>query len=935
MDGVLGYSQEILMVIFEIAGLVSQKGEGYVVRKDEWVAMFSEYNLTNEISRTQQVGVFNCKPTNYVRIGRQEPHLSLKDQLKISTPPRTSKMKISRIMSGTVSQILIDLKSRKDVFCGVDLFKGVEDGMENYEVEDGEIEGMVEEVNNDLLEDSVIEIDDVNILEDQPEWMTKSNTINPILFPLLCRFGSTISDVELSTLLSELVRFTKDLETGMNFTYKNGRKGLLLEIPMNISTKYRNFQKYSGRTKWFQKLLNHIGGGNDEESTNEGAYLVSRHLCKEYETSMLLALKEHGMPVLEKMDKVTAGAMWSDAQVTLYQRRKILKYMRYSFGSKVMIPETNIQNMGSGYVKPDFGIYYFRKGTTVKPEKCQYWTRCLPDLLLLSTKHLLEESGKRSEISSACKNHNLPLSPFVTGRNKLGWELIVGADHGKGSWRSVIKVYHTDYTFRRAQEDARKICWTDRRMEDERGYFLLRNGHIDCKKDNEEILRNTVMPNMREDFTKIMNSRMVGLAVDSQFEVMLVPKHSKNIRVVSKESKSYVSYEIVDKEQNLVTDMIEETSLPCGANLCLDIPHFEIYITGDLAYYSDILGKPNSSPHWCHLCDTSHSEWNNVSNKNVGNLWSTKLLKETFEKYKQQTAANKKAIKGVCNELHYPDVSPQHYICPPLHICIGLLNKVWTVMMDWINLDIENIEEAEMNERKLLSNANILLDKALKTREEISNTTSIVLKYEKVRRREISKNIKLITDLVTLQDLQSHLSETDAKITDLNSLVQSSKNTVERLKKATKVHKDNISKLRKNRGWNVDSVVFHIECILKTFNVEAEAYHGGQFNGVSCRKILDNIESIMRKTEKVVISERKKPSETSDKEVLAKLKSYEILLKMLDATLSQMNIVNPTEVEIHEFENRKNEMMKLWRKLNISITTKAHLLEHHVHQQLK
>ena len=29
-------------------------------------------------------------------------------------------------------------------------------------------------------------------------------------------------------------------------------------------------------------------------------------------------------------------------------------------------------------------------------------------------------------------------------------------------------------------------------------------------------------------------------------------------------------------------------------------------------------------------------------------------------------------------------------------------------MMDWINLDIENIEEAEMNERKLLSNAKIM-----------------------------------------------------------------------------------------------------------------------------------------------------------------------------------------------------------------------------------
>ena len=142
------------------------------------------------------------------------------------------------------------------------------------------------------------------------------------------------------------------------------------------------------------------------------------------------------------------------------------------------------------------------------------------------------------------------------------------------------------------------------------------------------------MTNMREDFTKILKSRMVSVIVDYQFEVMLLPKHSKNIRVVSKNCKLCVSYKITDKEQNLVTYMNEETNLPCGAKICLDIPHFDIYIMRDLAFYADILGKPNSSPHWCHLCDTSHSKGNDVSNKHVGNLWSTKMLKEMFEKYK-------------------------------------------------------------------------------------------------------------------------------------------------------------------------------------------------------------------------------------------------------------------------------------------------------------
>ena len=142
-------------------------------------------------------------------------------------------MKVSRIMSGIVSQILIDLKSRKEIFCGVDLFKGMEDEMENYEVDNQEIEGKVE--------DSEMEEIDGDNIEEKPEWMTRSNTINPLLYPVLSRFGPTISDVDLSNLLSELVSFSKHVKKIIKFQYKNGKKGLLLEIPKTISHKYINF----------------------------------------------------------------------------------------------------------------------------------------------------------------------------------------------------------------------------------------------------------------------------------------------------------------------------------------------------------------------------------------------------------------------------------------------------------------------------------------------------------------------------------------------------------------------------------------------------------------------------------------------------------------------------------------------------------------------
>ena len=244
-------------------------------------------------------------------------------------PPKISRMKISRLMSDKVSKILICLQSFKDGLSSVDVWRGVDVVVENDErdVDDLETGALV-----DNFDDGVSSMN-------KPEWMTSTNIINHNLFPILSRLGSTISDVELSCLLSEVVKFTKDLGKDMTFSYRNGREGLLLEVPKHISSKYKNFRDYSGKSKWFNKLLMHVGGENNDESANEGAYLVSKQLCKEYETSLLLAVKEHGIRLIDKMDEVTAGAMWSDSQVTLYQQRKILKYLRYSFGSKIIIPE--------------------------------------------------------------------------------------------------------------------------------------------------------------------------------------------------------------------------------------------------------------------------------------------------------------------------------------------------------------------------------------------------------------------------------------------------------------------------------------------------------------------------------------------------------------------------------------------------------------------
>ena len=309
LSGALGYGQEIMMMLFDIAGLVNQNsGGGYKVNSDEWVSMFAKYELTNELSRTLCKEVFGGKCIYYLRIGRSESRVPVRTQMidQNLKPPKISRMKISRLMSDTVSKILYDLQSRKDVLSGVDVWRGIDDVVMNEESDDEDLDS----------EPMVQSCDDVVSSLNKPEWMTSTNVINCDSFPILSRLGSTITDVELSCLLSEVVKFTKDLGKDMEFRYRNGREGLLLEVPKNSSSKYRRFREYSGKSKWLHKLLMHVGGENNNESADEGAYLLSKELCKEYETSVLLAVKENGIPIIEKMDKVTAGVIWSDAQVT-------------------------------------------------------------------------------------------------------------------------------------------------------------------------------------------------------------------------------------------------------------------------------------------------------------------------------------------------------------------------------------------------------------------------------------------------------------------------------------------------------------------------------------------------------------------------------------------------------------------------------------------
>jgi len=68
-----------------------------------------------------------------------------------------------------------------------------------------------------------------------------------------------------------------------------------------------------------------------------------------------------------------------------------------------------------------------------------------------------------------------------------GWEVLVGADHGQGAWRSWIRMYPASPDLRRQRHEAWKLDKTN-----EPNIGITRQvAHIKCKKDNAKVLRET------------------------------------------------------------------------------------------------------------------------------------------------------------------------------------------------------------------------------------------------------------------------------------------------------------------------------------------------------------------------------------------------------------------------------------------------------------
>jgi hypothetical protein len=100
------------------------------------------------------------------------------------------------------------------------------------------------------------------------------------------------------------------------------------------------------------------------------------------------------------------------------------------------------------------------------------------------------------DVANALKSHET-----ISGE---GWNVVAGADHGQGAWRSYIKFFTKDTKWHCEQADKAK---KDRSSDQLRngGYCIKQSAHMECRKDTVELLNATATKDLNERYSSLLH----------------------------------------------------------------------------------------------------------------------------------------------------------------------------------------------------------------------------------------------------------------------------------------------------------------------------------------------------------------------------------------------------------------------------------------------
>ena len=437
----------------------------------------------------------------------------------------------------------------------------------------------------------------------------------------------------------------------------------------------------------------------------------------------------------------------------------------------------------------------------------------------------------------------------------------------------------------------------------------MKVGHIDCKKDTYDVLKNTIAKNMNASLKKLSLSGALS------------------IKPTIDDARNNSFYVALYDAENVIEDASKAT--------------IRLFLTGDLAFYAAVLGKVNMSGTWCTWCNLRNVEWERKDH-DIGNEWTKEKMKQLRRDVETGTLKKTPAnIKGCVDEPLIDCIELNLYVFPVLHIMIGLGNKVVNDFFHWTDQRVEMIPEEEMRARKawlqsihamekekevlnewLRHNssdlAELIRDRKLARvlKESRVEGTTGPYEYTLEERQEMKTAIENWT--VTINELQKEREGLSAIVTLKKKIVAQLLKIVNEKKSKRKLHQSPIRN--------------QLEAILLLYNVQRASYHGGDFTGGNLRNLFDNAEEVFDKFE-TKLKESNRPNRCSDEEIkkrCSKTKEICILMDYL-FTLARTPSGDADESVIKTTRICVKAVLLKWRDLHLSfLGPKIHAVEDHL-----
>jgi len=287
-------------------------------------------------------------------------------------------------------------------------------------------------------------------------------------------------------------------------------------------------------------------------------------------------------------------------------------------------------------------------------------------------------------------------------------------------------------------------------------------------------------------------------------------------------------------------------------NTVLAFADVELFMVGDLAFYSMALGKESMANYWCWRCPLAKTQWTDNTAVRVGPPWTLDGLRIHLERLRNGELNTNEAhdVRGVKEEALWC-IEPRNVIAPALHNNELFVNTPMKAFMKWIHNRIEQVAEELLDAR--LEYVDLLIQLEIETGMLADASDMEALQAEcaslKPTKRHGAYQWRYDEHESDWNDASAMLKAAKAWAADCK---QQTVNTGKLLKglenKITALEK------KKEHGAMSQPIRQRIEELLQElYNIVRSAYHGGDFEGNHCRKLIRRANEVMDSIQQLLL----------------------------------------------------------------------------------